>query len=540
MYKLLIVDDDFSTRVKLKAMMDWNKEGFEVCGEASNGLIAIQMLEVCQPDIIITDISMPVMDGIELIEHIEKKHPGIKVIALSGYDDFEYVRKSMKKGAVDYLLKHHLSEKAILSVLKAAVDDIKKEKDENSQIRNMQEQLSVSKDILRNSFLIRLVSGEITDPDEIERNIHSLNIELDTRNLALIISEIDDFLFIKEKYSSQEIKILVQSFLDISRKTLSGNGKTVIFQIDGNKFAIIVSLGKARSDLYIYNQLVSMVDTAKSNIKRFLNITASWSISSIFYNIADIHKYYVEAEKRLQDKFFKGKDKIIREAVEKTESKKDFYRLNIDDEKKLEKMLKCLDLQKVNELIGRIFDEVESCKLNYKSVQMICAELINIVNKVARETGIEAGTLYSSDKIPYSEIQKYETVTDLKKWILDVYGRLINLLKTIDIKPGNSVLTKKAIEYISSNYHRNISLNDAAEHLGVNRTYLSHTFKEECKKGFTEYLNTLRVEKAKQLIGNTRLKDIVPAVGFNNYNYFFRVFKDITGMTPVEYEETLK
>jgi two-component system, response regulator YesN len=540
MFKVLIVDDDFSFRIKLKTMVDWEKVGFEIYGEATNGLNAIQMIDSDCPDVIVTDMSMPVMDGIGLIECIENKYPHIKVIVLSGYDDFEYVRRSMKRGTVDYILKHQLSETTLLAVLKTAVSDIVKEKQEDHQKQHIQKQLTVSKNILKQNFLNQLVAGEINDTSEIERTISSLGIEIDTRNLALIVTEIDDFMVIKEKYSIKEIKTLVQSFLDISEKTLSGFGKTEIFHADNNKFIIIVSLGNVHSDLFIYNQLVSIIDNIKLNIKRFINVTACWSISHVCNDITDIKKYYDGAERQLKDKFFKGKDKIIREGVTEVNNKKEIFRLSVKDEKNLEKLLRYLDQQKVDEYVEYIFDEVLARKLNYKSVQMICAELINIANKVAREVGIEAVAMYSKDETPYNEIQRYESFTDLKQWILGIYGRLITALSVLNIKSDYSELTRKAIEYINSNYQRNISLNDVAGYLGINSTYLSHMFKEECKKGFVEYLNTLRVVKAKQLIGSIKLKDIVHEIGFNNYNYFLKVFKDITGMTPVEYEETLK
>ena len=109
MFKVLIVDDDVFARSNLKSLIDWEKNGFTIVGEASNGSNAIQLIENEQPDIVITDISMPVMDGISLIGYIEQKYSATKVIAISGYNDFDYVRQSMKKGAVDYILKHKLN-----------------------------------------------------------------------------------------------------------------------------------------------------------------------------------------------------------------------------------------------------------------------------------------------------------------------------------------------------------------------------------------------------------------------------------------------
>jgi two-component system response regulator YesN len=177
---------------------------------------------------------------------------------------------------------------------------------------------------------------------------------------------------------------------------------------------------------------------------------------------------------------------------------------------------------------------------DFKSTQMICVEMINILNRVAREMSIDIGRIYSDADIPYDEMKKYETITDVKQWILDIFLKFIDLIEVYQIKTDFSENIQKSVEYIHKNFKRNISLNDVAEYIGVSSSYLSRTFKEECGKGFVEYLNFIRVEYVKRLIedGNGRLKDIIVEAGFNSYTYFFKVFKSMMGMTPAEYEET--
>jgi two-component system response regulator YesN len=173
---------------------------------------------------------------------------------------------------------------------------------------------------------------------------------------------------------------------------------------------------------------------------------------------------------------------------------------------------------------------------------MVSSEMIHVVNKVAKQFDVEIFKIYSNEEIPYSKLQKYGSITDIKQWIISIYDKTITLIDELKINPGYSENTKKAIAYIYANYQNNISLRDVSEHIGVNSSYLSRVFKEDCDVGFIEYLNVLRVEKAKLMIeeGKLKLKDIVTVVGFSNYNYFFKVFKDITGLTPLEYEESLK
>ena len=168
---------------------------------------------------------------------------------------------------------------------------------------------------------------------------------------------------------------------------------------------------------------------------------------------------------------------------------------------------------------------------------MICAELINIANRIARDAGIDMGQIYES--VPYAEMKRLETIEEVKDWIIKRYQKLILMLKDVKFNNSYSKYTKKAISYILKNYSKNISLNDVAQYIGVNSSYLCRVFKEDSGMGFVEYLNATRIENAKQAIktGNLKLKEIALDVGFNNYTYFTKVFKDVLNMTPQEFEK---
>ncbi|MCX7711721.1 MAG: response regulator [Clostridia bacterium] len=537
--KVLIVDDDSIARTNIKTMLDWGKNGFEICGEAANGSSAVQCIDNDPPHIVITDMSMPVMDGVALIEYLEKNHPEIKAIALSGYDDFAYVRQSMKKGAVDYILKHTLDAGVLLSALKAAEGLILRNQQENARKSMLQEQLTESREVVKQNFIRQLVQGAVNEKSEIEQKITSLSLDMDTRNLALVVAEIDDFHFIQEKFSVKETNKLISSIMDISTEVLKDSGKAIISHLEGGKFVIIFSFGNMRSDLFIYNLIVTAVDRIKISIKRYLNITACFSLSKIFNDISEISACYKEAELALQDRFFSGKDKIIKEPSQ-VHIQNEYFNLDINDEKNIITALKAIDLRKLNECVDMIFTKIIDRKASYKSIQMICAELINIINRVARESGIDVKMVYSDNEIPYEAMKKFETIAEVKQWILDVYEKLIRYIELSKINPDYTEPTKKAIAFIQKNYAKNISLNETAEFIGVNSSYLSRVFKEDCGKGFVEYLNMVRVEHAKRLIekGRIKLKDVVREVGFNSYTYFFKVFKDSLNMTPLEYEES--
>ncbi len=538
MLKVLIVDDNAFSRTDLKTMIDWEKTGYFISGEASSAPGAIQLIENDIPDIVITDMHMPSMNGVELIDRINENWPQIKVIAISAYDDFDYVKQSMKKGAVDYVLKHHLNSDTLLDILQSAKDAVMKYRIECNQRNMLTEQILNRKSTLCKEFIQALMTGEQTDSNEIASSIASLGINIDNKNLVVSIAEIDDFAFIEERFSSKEIDALIKTFLEMARGILGDWEKSFIEHFSKGRFVIIFSLGDAYSMLFIYNKLYTMIDRLRSGVRKYLNVTACFSASKVYSDISRISQAYHEADIMLKDKFYKGKDSIL---IENTERKAEdgFLCLDIRDERDLIATLRELDSERVKQHIDTIFDRILNNRLGSKSTQMICAELINIVNKVAKETGLEISQIYTNEEIPYNMMQKYETIVDIKQWITGLYDKLIAILRNLKVGNKHSEITRRAIEYVNKNYKKDISLSEIAEFTGVSNSYISRVFKEDCGMGFVEFLNRIRVENAKNLIenGKLKLKEIVVKVGFNNYNYFFRVFKDIEGMTPLEYEQ---
>lgn len=533
MIKVMIVDDDSIARTNIKILIDWEKNGYEICAEAMNGEEAIQLIAETRPQIVITDMSMPVMDGITLIDHLSKNHPQTKVVVLSGYQEFDYVRKSMKYGAVDYVLKHTLNAQVLLEILNAAREKLMEELSEQARKSMLEEQINESKTLLRQKFISELVLGTVSDKDEITRKIADLKLEIECRNLAVILFEIDDYNAICEKFSSIEINKLISSVESISAEILKGDVKAVVSHLQDGKFVIVVSFGNIRSDLHIYNFIITTISRIRSSIKRYLNITACFSYSKTFIDIADIRKYFREAEIALQDRFFRGKDQII-DRSRCAGLYNGYISLELAEEKSIIEALKARDHNKIEECLDKVFSKIIVNKLSYNSVQMICAELINIVNRVARETDIDIKKVYSDKDIPYDSMRKMETLIEMREWIFRSYTRLADIIGEIKANDNYSEYTKKAISYIQKNYTQNVSLNEAAEHIGISSSYLSRVFKEDCGIGFVEYLNNIRVGYAKQLIETEglKLKDVAKRVGFNNYTYFFKVFKDVLNVTP--------
>lgn len=533
MLKVLIVDDDFTARSNFKTMIDWEKNGFELCGEAANGQNAIGMIKDNLPDIVITDMNMPILDGVALIEYIGSNFPDIKSVALSGYEDFQYVKESLKNGAVDYLLKHKLDDISLLKVLKTASDKISRE-------HKLMKQIVQSREILRQDFIRKLVLGDICDMRVIKEKAKELELPIDRSPLMIVVIAIDDFKHIKKRFAEDKASGFISSLTDLTVEILADMGNAVMSEMDDGKFVIIFHFA-VHSELFIHNHVSTTVRRIRESMKRYLNITACISLGRLFYNIGEISRLYKEVDEMLSEKIITGKDQIFRESANLGNTV-DFSNLDVKDEKQIMLAIKAGDIEKINQYLDNIFDRITEFRVSYKSIQMICIELIGIANRIARESALDIKELYNNNKIPYEEMKKHETIMDVKKWIGTIYQRLITLLLGYNMHGKYTEPTNKALEYLRKNYANDISLNQTAEYIGVNSSYLSRVFKEDYGMGFAEYLNSIRVKQAKYLIERTdiKLKEIVKQVGFNNYTYFFKVFKMVAGITPIEYKEKCK
>jgi len=533
MLKVLIVDDDFTARSNFKTMIDWEKNGFELCGEAANGQNAIGMIKDNLPDIVITDMNMPILDGVALIEYIGSNFPDIKSVALSGYEDFQYVKESLKNGAVDYLLKHKLDDISLLKVLKTASDKISRE-------HKLMKQIVQSREILRQNFIRKLVLGDICDMRVIKEKAKELELPIDHSPLMIVVIAIDDFKHIKNRFAEDKASGFISSLTDLTVEILADMGNAVMSEVDDGKFVIIFHFA-VHSELFIHNHVSTTVRRIRESMKRYLNITACISLGRLFYNIGEISRFYKEVDEMLSEKIITGKDQIFRESANLGNTI-DFSNLDVKDEKQIMLAIKAGDIEKINQYLDNIFDRITEFRVSYKSIQMICIELIGIANRIAREYALDIKELYNNNEIPYEEMKKHETIMDVKKWIGTIYQRLITLLLGNNMHGKYTEPTNKALEYLRKNYTNDVSLNQAAEYIGVNSSYLSRVFKEDYGMGFAEYLNSIRVKQAKYLIERTdiKLKEIVKQVGFNNYTYFFKVFKMVAGITPVEYKEKCK
>ncbi|RAV06364.1 response regulator [Paenibacillus sp. YN15] len=530
MFEVLLVDDEALARNDLKGMLDWEKHGFTVCGEAHNGAAALSIMERHPPHIVFIDVSMPVMNGVELSRLIRERFPRVKMIMLSSFDDYDYVRTCLKNGAMDYLLKHRLDAAALLSLLTKAAQDLQSEERE-LEARSAQTQMierlipAIHREHVANLARNMQDAGAKLEVYARDKQLYADSVLFGTAAVQIV-----PFHVLTESLSDVEKNRLVQQATDVMQMAVGDIQQRTVAYVGEGRFIILFSSAE-RSEHAASSQINHLLSSLSHSLEKFLNMKCFFAIGSLCGNLKQLAMSYSKADKEINDRLYQGLNPSkLRES------------LLVDEHKQLLLFLEQLDGERTSRVISGVFATVKDHPVYSMPVQFIVCELLRIAEMAARRFASPA-FMEDQELVPSrSGLGRLGSVAEVEEWILAAYARILETLKKHHGAGPYSRHIAKAVQYITEHYASDISLEMTASALSLNPSYLSRLFKEETQMTFTEYLTRIRIKTSCVLMesGPYSLKEISGQVGFSNYTYFFRVFKSITGMTPQAYMDNLK
>lgn len=511
MIRVLLVDDELLVLSYLKTLIHWEQHGYQIVGEFNNGREAMAEIRTHPPDIIILDVSMPLMDGIEVTRYIHEHRLDIQIIMLSSYDEYDYVRESMKNGAADYLLKHRLTDHELLRALRRASDNIRREAagHDPAPAGNKEEET------LKTLILRPAGEWDIARFPGLEKRI---------RNSVLVVMQINDYIFLSNKYTDSERYGLKQSVMNFGAMMMKDVERGLMIYLDQGRYVALFPV-RSISSLPRVSEYVGEHMTSFCNaVHRYLNIHMTWAQSPLCLKPADIAAGYSRLSSELDTRRAPA-------AVSPSVPGSALPVISFIQEKKIFSYIADRNLCGIRKIADDLFSSSSSHPPDVSELQIVVSELITIANKVCDSYHIDFREICDIHQLVF------DTTDNVRGWIMALFERLTDRLNRTEARSAYSACVTSAIRFIQENYIQNISLADVSDRINVNYTYLSHTFKAETGKTFVEYLNQLRVEKAISLIReeNCKISSIYKQVGFNSYNYFFLVFKNITGNTPRDY-----
>jgi len=517
MIKVLIVDDEALVRIGIKTLIPWQELGFELIGEAPNGKRALEMVHQMSPDIIFTDIKMPVMNGIELIKQLKKEQNHAKVIILSAFDDFAFVKEAMKLGAEDYVLKLELEPEQMIHMLKEL--QAKHSIQQQSSTRYLQ----LHKEKLFKDIVLGLVYSHL----EIRDSLATLNFSLPEQELVCLILEVDDQrIYLKYEESAH---LLDFSIVNVLEEVITSYAHGYVVNMGSKQFVAILSLmnreEKNRSKL-----LEELTDNMKVSLHKYLNTSVSIGVSCFHETYIEIKDSYKEAKKAIKHKFIYPRGSNI----------------HYNDVSELPAYAEDLSAE-MNGLEGA-FNRGEDIAISAKfdvliskidTSSMVTLEQLSSLCHAIRFLSLQFMEKYqlrgkeTMDKTMNEPIEKLIRKQDFLEWIQLLKQRFMLLFT--ENKDGIHVYAAKL--YINKYYSEDLSLEKVADKLQLSASYLSNLFKKESGQNFVDYITEVRIQKAKELLKSTdqKIYEIASAVGFANEYYFSKVFKKIVGESPLKF-----
>jgi two-component system response regulator YesN len=518
-YKVFFVEDEIITREGIRDNVDWHASGFDFCGEATDGEMALPLLRTAQPDVLITDIKMPFMDGLQLSKIVRERMPWVKIIILSGHDEFEYAQRAISLGVTDYLLKP-VTVRKLQSVLQKLSLQLDQERKEQENLKRLQEQIEDNQAMLRERLLFKLVVGSVSPAEAVEKG-RLLGLDLISRHyLVLILKlELGDR---TEQYDHDEYQQVQEVLMGIAEK----NPDIFVLKRDWGDLILIMK-GSTRE--YLEEERDLLLDEIRKVVaKTRYRLTVGLGASK--ERIADIRQSFQDAFVHLQNLVNAsgtGSNQFLEQ--------KELLKL---DKKVVENYLRCGTKDGFEDFFNAYLRALTETALQSTLIKnYIFVDVILATAKLVDELGGEVDKVIPEVNSIETILSNVNSVEQLREQVHKIIS--IGLAYRDSHSHGQHAhLLRQAKDYIEQHYaDSDLSLNEVAARANLSASHFSAVFSQETRQTFKEYLTEIRISKAKELLRMTTLRsaDIAYQVGYNDPHYFSSAFKKNTGLSPIEF-----
>lgn len=476
MYRVLLVDDEYMILTGLQKIVDWSNLGFQVVATAENAMQGLSVLETQKIDLVITDVTMPEMNGLEFIEAAQKEHHTFEFMILSGYQEFDYLKSGMQLGAVNYLMKPVNKAELVESLIK-----VKQHLDDKNEQKNQQE---IYQEVLFNQWL----NEELDESSEEE-----LLEKIGEKQRRVLIAQLPRFAgqavnrWLK---NHQELFYYQRTYGETDVFTLLLEEHTVpsfcrFIQEISKENEWLISIGDETADP---DKIPESYQHAKDNLQ--------------------LHQFYGEKDQRI---FFAEQEAAKEQAI---------------DFSSFSRVLKSGQLERAQQMITQFFEQFQKAIMTPEDIRHFSFLLFMDIHREL---------VHLEDDEYLKGIQSINQA----KTVQELHQLLLSLIKAQQKQVRYSENVERVVTILHEHYNEPLTLKEVSESLHLNVMYLGQLFKKETKKSFSVYLNHLRIEQAKWLLlhSNHNINEISNEIGYNNTTYFSKLFKKMVGQSPKEYRE---
>ncbi|MFD2117593.1 response regulator [Paenibacillus yanchengensis] len=521
MFKTIIVDDEAIIRQGIKQIIDWEQLGFTIVEEAANGSEALDKMQSQYFHLMITDITMPKMDGISLIKKAREKFEDLKIIVLSGYNDFQYVKEAMKYNVDNYLLKPVEQQE-----LSATLDTIKQSITTNIENQYMGSENTL---ILTNHLLNRLVKGNIS-MIEFRNRANFLQLSLPTAPYYLALIEMEGLSIHYEAGLSNNDTTTFFACINVMEELLSSKKmQSIIFEDEMHRLACLFHCHSSEVAAALVNDILHSVQI-------YVKEKVTIALSEQFHSINTMQQHYVSTNKLLDYRFFTGSNVVITAQSIPTSTD-----ITINEDLLLanyERVIRSCHKQQATEMITNLYDELMTKSTPTRSfVEYITLKLVVKNVEVIKEYNGNASFLQEDTVSLSQQMVTLPTIELITNYMLDITNYTIDTITHLQ-KNRPTKIIEHVCEYIEKHYAEDMTLKGLGDLYYINPSYLGKLFRKDKGEPFNDHLNKVRLQQAKQLIqtSNLRIYQIAERVGYKDYNYFSKMFKQHFGVLPRDFK----
>jgi two-component system response regulator YesN len=526
MIPLIIVDDEIMIRVGLKTMIQWEDHGFELIGEAANGMEALDIVRDLPYYIVLTDIRMPVMDGLELLQNIMEQKSMAKVLILSNHNEFEFVQKALQWGASDYLLKLTMEPPQLLDKLNRVKlqleQDIQMIRDDSMfKSRLIRYSREAKENRLRDLLTKRCSRSDFKDAWE-EFQLPGL-----TEPYQIVRIVIDDYENVVELNKFKSERLLNYAVTNILEEIMKKYGNGDLIPLEGGHYAVLQQTLEP----------IMMIDMQRAT-DTLLRLGLSFGISMPCSEIYAAPLAYEQAQLALEYRFYEGQGQIL--WYNSLPALSDTHSVPFREEKLWERWTDENKVEQLRELLNKWVAELRAdAAVKPDHIRECWLHLMNECEAYCKRHG---GDIYSvapyMERYPHHVLRNAETLGDIHEWFsgwLAEYLTYVGLLIGMKWKPEVQVV----VDYIEEHYMHTIKVSELADQAGFVPNYLSGLFKKETGETITDFITRIRMDKARAMLKDPAYKiyEISENVGYSDPNHFSKLFKKVEGMYPTEFRK---
>lgn len=533
MYKILLVDDEILVRDAIRENIDWKGMDCELVGDCENGQQAAEFVQNHEVDIVLTDICMPYMDGMELSHFLHDNYPDIIIVIFSGFGEFEYAKRAIQYNVSEYMLKPITAMELtkVIERMKEKADARQKEKNKIQILMRDSQGYKKNANMIRSKTIEALVNCT-RDVKESLEELDKMGIHMEASSYRVAVFDMDLYsdLYQIDTEKRQESALMAFVLYNVSDEIVNEKKAGVAYQEGSNRVCVVFMGNKTKEGSALIRETCQEI---KDKVKEVIGIEVSMGIGSWVRSPGKLIFSHRMAEKAIQRRYLLGGNLLIDMEEDETDQA-----ISIQDYlEQLKNAIKTGKKEEMDRILDKIEAEIRGALVDKSYACVYLQQVIRVIgNSVQSMVSDGADIIMEREKLlkAVTEQKCFQAATDLvRAYAQKMFEELTNYNSSAGQRQASL-----AMDYIRNNYmDTELSLNSICSYLNISTSYFSTIFKDITGETFVEALTRTRMEKAKELLENTTLKnyEIAEKVGFSDPHYFGISFKKMTGKTPTEY-----